>query len=177
MEPRNMQEREGEAALDTAPVTSQGMLTTPVVDVRYTDTEDRERLSRTAKLYPSRYLPSVKTLRLVTHERAKELRSVLEITKLSELEALLETGEYPATASWYHSCHHPLEFQTVKLSIASEITECYGVEYIQAGLGQKSPAIEYCNAGDPYAVTLMHISGRGYRVGCWGDIVERGNYA
>ncbi len=119
-------------------------------------------------------LPSIKTLKIIAHERAAELRQVLEVSTRVELEALLD--KYPVTAAWYRSCYHPMAFGTAKLSIASEITECYGVEYIPAGRGHKSPAIEYCNAGDTYAATLMYVSGRGYRVGCYGDIVERGEY-
>lgn len=57
-----------------------------------------------------------------------------------------------------------------------KILRTYGVEYIPAGPNAKSPAIRYCNAGDTYAATLMYVYGRGYCVGCWGDIVERGNY-
>jgi len=121
-------------------------------------------------------LPSVKTLATIAHERAKELRSVLELTKRSELEALLDSGKYPVTAKWYWQCYNPMAFGTAKLSIADEILNTHGVEYIQAGHGAKSPAIEYCNAGDTYAATLMYVAGKGYRVGCWGDIVERGNY-
>ncbi len=131
-------------------------------------------------------LPSVKTLATIANERARELRKVLEITKRSELEALLELpadggGEfsirYPVTRAWYRSCLNPMGFTTAKLSIAGEIIGTYGVEYIERGSNAKSPCIEYCNAGDTYAATLMYVSGKGYRVGCWGDIVERGNYA
>lgn len=121
-------------------------------------------------------LPSIKTLKTIVPERARELRAVLETTKRSEVEALLESGKYPVTDAWYRQCYHPLEFQTTKLSIAGEIIGTYGVEYIPAGKGRRSPAIEYCNAGDAYTATLMYVSGKGYRVGCWGDIVERGSY-
>lgn len=121
-------------------------------------------------------LPSVKTLSPIAGERAKELRSILEIANRSELEVAISTGKYPVTDSWYRKCFSPMQFQTAKLSIASEITECHGVEYIPAGHSEKSPAIEYCNAGDTYAATLMYVSGRGYKVGCCGDIVEKGEY-
>lgn len=50
-----------------------------------------------------------------------------------------------------------------------------GVEYQPAGRNSKSPAFYYCNAGDTYATTVLKVDGR-FRVGCWGDIVERGNY-
>lgn len=118
-------------------------------------------------------LPSVKKLKEIAGDRAKELRKILEIRKRSELEAVLE--KYPATASWYRQCYHPMPLQVAKLSIASEITGDCGVEHIPAGRGSKPPAIDYVNAGDAYAPTLMWCRGR-YQVGCWGDIVERGNY-
>jgi hypothetical protein len=63
-----------------------------------------------------------------------------------------------------------------KLQRIDRILRTYGVEYIPAGHNAKSPGIHYCNAGDTYATTLMYVCGHGYRVGCWGDIVERGNY-
>ena len=50
-----------------------------------------------------------------------------------------------------------------------------GVEFIPAGRGNKSPSIEYCNTGDPYHTTILRVNEQ-FRVGCWGDIVERGNY-
>lgn len=57
-----------------------------------------------------------------------------------------------------------------------EVLHTYGVEYTPAGTNRKSPAFYYCNTGDTYATTVLKVNGR-FRVGCWGDIVERGNYA
>lgn len=51
----------------------------------------------------------------------------------------------------------------------------HGVEHIQRGHNARSPAIDYVNMGDTYDNTVMFVSGR-FIVGCWGDIVERGNY-
>jgi hypothetical protein len=51
----------------------------------------------------------------------------------------------------------------------------FGVEYIPEGHNKRSPAIDYLNAGDTYETTLLYVRGR-FSVGCWGDIVERGNY-
>jgi hypothetical protein len=51
----------------------------------------------------------------------------------------------------------------------------HGVEYIPRGHNAKSPAIAYCNAGDTYGTTILLVNGR-YRIGAWGDIVERGSY-
>ena len=120
-------------------------------------------------------IPSTTKLQTIAGERAEELRAILSIANRDELESALNTGKYPVTRSWYESCYHPLELRTTKLSIASEIMGCYGVEYIPAGKGKRSPSIEYVNAGDGYIPTLMRVNGD-YKVGCWGDIVERGNY-
>jgi len=121
-------------------------------------------------------IPPVKSLRLIAGERAKELRQVLEITVRVDLEELLNSGKYPATKSWYGSCYHPMPMYLAKLSIASEITECHGVESVPEGSNAKSPAFDYVNTGDSYAATLVRIRGN-YRISSWGDIVERGNYA
>lgn len=98
--------------------------------------------------------PSVKTLTTylgITEEKAKKIRSIL-------------TGP-------------PLP--TTRLEAIDEVLGTFGVEYIQRGRNQKSPAIDYCNTGDPYKPTVMKVyglNGAYFTVGCWGDIVERGNY-
>lgn len=126
--------------------------------------------------------PSIKTLKTIAPERARELRKVLETVKRSEIETLLDIGtpgetiKYPVTRKWYLSCLNPMDITTAKMSIADEILGTHGVEYIPEGHNSKSPAIEYCNTGDTYASTLLYVHGQGYRVGCWGDTVERGNY-
>ena len=124
-------------------------------------------------------LPSIKTLTLIAGPRAKELRKVLEITTREELESLPGFnigGMYSIAYTMYERTCNRLQLTSVKLAIADEILETYGVEYIPAGRGKRSPAIEYCNTGDTYALTLCYISGVGYRVTSWGDIVEQGNY-
>lgn len=61
------------------------------------------------------------------------------------------------------------------MEILDDILGTHGVEYIPAGHNAKSPAIHYCNTGDAYGTTILLVRGK-WRVGCWGDIVERGNY-
>ena len=56
-----------------------------------------------------------------------------------------------------------------------EILQGYGVKYIPAGKGKRSPSITYVNMGDTYETTVMYVRGR-FLIGAWGDIVERGNY-
>jgi len=129
-------------------------------------------------------LPSVKTLKDVT-SYPRELRKLLECTKLSQIRTLLESdkpfgkrstfGEFKATNTWERSCYNPPSIHELKMSMADELCETCGVELIPEGHNSRSPAIEYLNAGDTYAATLLWVAGR-YRVGCWGDIVERGKY-
>jgi hypothetical protein len=56
-----------------------------------------------------------------------------------------------------------------------KILGTHGVEYVPQGKGANSPPFYYCNSGDTYAVTIIKIRGR-FRIGTWGDIVERGRY-
>lgn len=51
----------------------------------------------------------------------------------------------------------------------------HGVERIPRGRNKRSPAITYCNTGDAYGTTVLYVNGR-FRIGSWGDLVERGNY-
>lgn len=62
-----------------------------------------------------------------------------------------------------------------RLGAVNELLGFYGVEHISHGRNSKSPAIDYCNIGDPYNTTILLVNGQ-FRIGCWGDIVERGNY-
>lgn len=52
----------------------------------------------------------------------------------------------------------------------------FGVETIPSGSNSRSPEITYVNMGDTYSTTILFVNGN-FRVGSWGDIVERGNYA
>lgn len=96
-------------------------------------------------------LPSIKTLEQIAHDRdgARRMRK------------FLESG---------FSAH------SVLLACDQFIRKGCGVEHIPRGNNAKSPAIDYVNCGDTYTTTLMYVHGRGYVVGCWGDIVERGDY-
>lgn len=62
-----------------------------------------------------------------------------------------------------------------RLERIDEILGTHGVEHIPEGHNALSPAIHYCNMGDTYATTILKVNGR-FRIGCWGDIVERGSY-
>jgi hypothetical protein len=62
-----------------------------------------------------------------------------------------------------------------RLERIDRILGTYGVEVIPRGHNGRSPAIAYCNAGDTYTVTILKVNGH-FRIGTWGDLVERGNY-
>lgn len=59
----------------------------------------------------------------------------------------------------------------LRMKLINALIETHGVEY----LGQHKRTgsqIEYCNAGDVYATTIL-FEGDHLRVGCWGDLAER----
>ena len=68
------------------------------------------------------------------------------------------------------------KFEETRMDLIDRVLRTHGVEFIQGNGTEGSPDILYCNAGDTYAITVLKVRGR-FIVGCWGDIVERGNYA
>lgn len=86
------------------------------------------------------------------------------------MDKLSATGEY-------RYCHESFLIRDTLLAVEATFTDLgtFGVEHTPAGNNRRSPAIDYLNTGDSYELTLMFINGR-FRVGCWGDLVERGSY-
>lgn len=123
-------------------------------------------------------IPSVKTLKQIT-SYPRELRELLEVTSMNALQVMLNDPDrpvkFPKTQAWVSQCYHYPTPHALKMQMADELCDTCGVEYIPEGHNSKSPAIEYLNSGDTYATTLLYVRGN-YRVGCWGDIVERGHY-
>lgn len=113
-------------------------------------------------------IPSIKTLmnlrdftnQPITRDQAKSIREIMERAVARAQKYLL----YP------QSSHRGA---LVKID---EILNGCGVERIEPGNNNRSPAIDYVNMGDTYDTTVMIVRGR-FRVGCWGDIVERGDYS
>lgn len=104
-------------------------------------------------LYADRF-PSLKTLRkLFPDQVARNLRASYEFHRVE--------NNYPRERA---------------LRAFNDILGGYGTEYIPAGHNSKSPAIAYVNMGDTYDTTIMLVDGYTWRVGSWGDIVERGRY-
>lgn len=76
----------------------------------------------------------------------------------------------------YRHCHESFLVRDTLLNVESVFVDLgtFGVEHIAAN-GEQSPEITYLNTGDQYDLTLLYVNGR-FRLGCWGDLVERGNY-
>ena len=124
--------------------------------------------------------PSIKTLmqiKDVTRDDAMLIRSIMMKHEAipcacGHMNDIGTVNAYPYNVcSHYHDGKHRYS----RMAAIDKVLHTYGVEYTPAGHNSKSPAIYYCNAGDPYSTTMLKINGR-FRVGCWGDIVERGNY-
>ena len=118
-------------------------------------------------------LPGVKTLTQIKDCTRKDALKIRAILACKNVDAVTELSG--AALEYVRRCYNRPPLQMAKLTAVDAILHTHGVEFIPRGRGARSPSIEYCNAGDTYATTIMWTGGR-YRVGCWGDIVERGNY-
>jgi hypothetical protein len=117
--------------------------------------------------------PSIKTLcRIadVTPAQAREIRAIMAGPGRVFV-------AYPGAGERHDARHTDGEWRAPLTSMEriDRVLGTFGVEHIPAGRGRRSPAVLYCNAGDTYATTVLKVNGR-FRVGCWGDIVERGDY-
>lgn len=136
--------------------------------------------------------PSVKTIAKIewldkvgdAKQIAKKVRKILTDDETAEYmqyiyaegcqdEAL--SAAYPATIAELRGMYSKPTRVHVKMLMLDELLHTYGIEYIPAGRNRKSPSITYLNTGGTYTTTIMFVRGQ-YRVGNWGDIVERGNY-
>lgn len=113
-------------------------------------------------------LPSIKTLETAFPGKGAELRLALE--------SIAYCDSLPCVQSHIKSCNHKPDVHQRRLIALDHIAETFGVEYQEAGQGKKSPEFEYLNTGDTYTPTIIRVNGS-YRVGSWGDLVERGNYS
>lgn len=107
-------------------------------------------------------LPSIKTLRQVFGDKAREARSILEMRR-AQLEAL------PAGAARVAECHHAPSTADIRMHCLDALGASSGVESFELRDGSHC---DYLNTGDTYTPTLLRVRTR-YRVACWGDIAER----
>ncbi|OQA09828.1 MAG: hypothetical protein BWY66_00367 [bacterium ADurb.Bin374] len=124
-------------------------------------------------------LPSVKTLMRIEgmdRDRAKLLRKVLELKKRDDAENMIgcigQPGLFPVTAQWRLKLYNAPSISEIKMQLANEIIDGFGIEYTGEVDMRNGPPLEYVNLGDTYDVTLCRFRGR-YVVSSWGDIVER----
>jgi hypothetical protein len=75
--------------------------------------------------------------------------------------------DYPQTRAWLRQCFHEPNDLDRRLAALDELLGTHGVEAC-------GPAFEYLNAGDAYNLTVIYSRKTdSFRLGCWGDIVER----
>lgn len=114
--------------------------------------------------------PSVKTLQTLGIDRAtaKRVRGVLD--------GSIDPLTIESAAKYRQACYHAPPDYLLKLYAIDALIGTFGVEHIAKGRTLRSPAFDYLNTGDTYAVTLIRLGSQRYRVCSWGDIVERGSY-
>lgn len=104
----------------------------------------------------------------------EEADRVLRIIRGTREEALT----YASAMRRDKASYHPHDTYVLKLEALNEVLDAFGIEYVEAGQGRRSPAFEYLNFGDTYDTTIVYFPDRHvWRVTSWGDIVERGDYA
>lgn len=111
---------------------------------------------------------ALQELKDVTPEMAKQIRAIWCYLSREELLA-----QHERAASYARQCHNePSTIHLRRIAIDALIDTC-GVEYLGKTRRSDDP-VYYCNAGDTYATTII-FSGPHLRVGCWGDLIERGS--
>lgn len=115
--------------------------------------------------YTCASLEKLQEIKDVTEDDAKLIRRVWKATKDTDFETL-----YPQVKAYLDSCHtRPYTIQIKRWIVDSILNTC-GVEFL--GMDRRSgDGVNYCNAGDTYATTILFI-GKRLVVGCWGDLVE-----
>ena len=119
-------------------------------------------------------IPSVKTLEAAFPTKGKVLRQLLQSASA--------VREHPAAIARERECYNQPPIYDLRLHALNAETECFGVEYTHHASCQQcgrcdARCFDYLNAGDTYTTTIIRFNDGRYRVGDWGTIVERGNYA
>jgi hypothetical protein len=110
-------------------------------------------------------IPSIKTIRQI-----RSGGKPLDGSTAATVRKLMEDAE----AGGFNFAH-PHRAARIAMGKLDAIIGGYGVEFIPAGTGSRSPSIRYVNLGDTYETTVLYMRGQ-FRIGCWGDVVERGQY-
>lgn len=118
--------------------------------------------------------PSLKVLEAAFPSKGKVLRRLLTNNDA--------VREHPAAIAYARQCYSNPPLYLLRLYALNAETECFGVEYTHHASCDRcgrcdSRCFDYLNTGDSYGVTIIRFSDGRYRVGDWGTVVERGNYA
>lgn len=100
----------------------------------------------------------------ISHRRAASVSALMSIKDVTEEQAKM------IRALWHHS-----RYRNNARTAVDAVLRTYGVEYLGRNKRTKDE-VYYCNAGDTYATTVLFV-GPHLRVGCWGDLIERGTVA
>lgn len=100
----------------------------------------------------------------ISHRRAASVSALMSIKDVTEEQAKM------IRALWHHS-----RYRSNARTAIDAVLRTYGVEYLGRNK-RTNDEVYYCNAGDTYATTVLFV-GPHLRVGCWGDLVERGTVA
>lgn len=104
--------------------------------------------------------PSVKTLRIIFGDNAKEAKRMLTCNT-----ADIHTQ---AAENLRRECYHKPTRLMIRMAALNELGELPGVEAAESANGEFA---EYLNTGDTYAPTLIYWRGN-YRVQSVGDFIE-----
>ena len=113
--------------------------------------------------------PSVKVLEAAFPGKGKTLRNLLTNNTA--------VREHPAAIAFDRQCYSSPNLYLLRLYALNAEIEGFGIEYVEGNSTHNSPSFDYINTGDTYNTTIIRFTDGRYRVGDWGTIVERGNYA
>jgi hypothetical protein len=114
--------------------------------------------------------PSIETLMRIpgcTREVATKIRAIMK--------GELDPRTIEQTDRWVRTCFHDPHIIEQRLHAIDVLLDTHGVEALGTSESTRWPQYSYCNAGDPYALTVIRNHARGsWYVGAWSDIVENG---
>ena len=108
--------------------------------------------------------PSIKTLTELTRDTdiAKQAKRIFRMSR----DELLNL---PAGAAREKECYHPPKLWDLRMHCLDALLGTFGIEGFTTRKGEH---VEYLNAGDTYAATIVYFRGN-YRVSTWGDYAEK----
>lgn len=98
------------------------------------------------------------------------LRRAASIKSLMQIKDVTEEDAKAIRAIW-----HTDRYRGRARPAIGKLLGTHGLEYL-GRTKRTRHEVYYCNAGDTYATTILFV-GPHLRVGCWGDMVERGTVA